>query len=79
MLAGKIPGRRLGLVVDDQVDAALPPEMDILAAMLGNLGKAHDREHRFEHAAFGRAKFDKFKAVQAHGIFKQISHKISSR
>ena len=52
--------------------------MDVLAAMLGNLGKAHDRKDRFEHTALGRAKFDKFKAVETNGIFKQISHRISS-
>jgi len=79
MLAGKIPGGRLGFIVDDQVDPALPPQMHVLGTVPGDAGKAHDLEHRFQHALFRRAEFDKFKAVQAHGIFKQISHKISSR
>ena len=79
MFAGKIPGGRLGLVIDDQIDSALPPQMHVLGAMLGDAGEAHDFEHRLEHAALGRTKFDKFKAVKAHRIFKQIGHNISSR
>ena len=74
MLAGKEPCRAAGFVIEDEVDPALAPQMHILGAVRGDVGKAHRFENRFHHALFRGAEFDEFEAVEADGVFEEIGH-----
>jgi hypothetical protein len=57
--------RAVLFVIGDQVDAALPPQVHVLGAVLRDAGEAHRFEHRFQHALFRRAELDEFEAVKA--------------
>jgi len=70
MLFSVIPGRRFCLVIDNEVDASLSPQVNILGTMTGYLGKADCLENRFQKAFFPGCKFNKFKAIQAHWVLK---------
>jgi len=74
MLAREIPCGGFRLVIGDEVDAALAPQLDILGPVAGNLRKTDQVEHRFQLAFFRRGKFDELETVEAGGIFKQVCH-----
>ena len=74
MFAGKEPCGTARFVIEDQIDLALPPQVDVFRAMRCHMGEAHRLEDRFDHALFGSAEFDEFEAVEADGIFKEIGH-----
>jgi hypothetical protein len=74
MLSGEIPGRAAWLIIGDQIDAALTPQMHILAAVRGDMGKSHCLKHRLKLALFRCTEFNKFKAIKASRVFKQIGH-----
>mmetsp|Transcript_25774 Transcript_25774/g.65581 ORF Transcript_25774/g.65581 Transcript_25774/m.65581 type:complete len:288 (+) Transcript_25774:1802-2665(+) len=74
MLTGEIPCRGFGLVIGDEVDTALAPQLDILGPVAGNLCEADQLEHRFQMAFFRRGKFDELETVEAGGIFKKVCH-----
>ena len=75
VFAGEIPRGTLRLVVQDEVDLALAPQVDILRAVPCDKGKTHCLEHRFDHALFRRAELDEFEAVEADGILEQVGHR----
>ena len=72
MLGGEIGSGRSPLIIGDQVDSALPPELDVLRAMPRDHGKAHRFEHGFEHAFLGRGELDEFEAVEAERIMVRL-------
>ncbi len=74
MFAREIPSGGARFIIGDQIDPALTPQVDMLAAMGCDMGEAHRLKHRLKLAFFRRAKFHKFKAIEASRIFKQISH-----
>ncbi len=74
MLTGEIPCSGFGLVIGDEVDTALAPQLDILGPVAGNLCEADQLEHRFQMAFFRRGKFDELETVEAGGIFKKVCH-----
>ena len=74
MLARKIPGGGFRLIIGDQVDAALAPQLHILGAVPGDLGKAHRLENRLQNAFFRRRELDELESIEASGIVEQISH-----
>jgi hypothetical protein len=70
----EIGGGRSGFVIGDEIDLALPPQIDILGAMTGDMHKAHRRENGFQQAALGRAKLDELEAIEANGVLEKIGH-----
>ena len=52
MLAREIPGGGTWLIIGDEIDAALAPQLNILGAMARDLRKAHGFEDGLEHAFF---------------------------
>ena len=74
VLGGEEGGGRARLVIDQEVDIALAPQLDVLGAVVGDMGEAHRLEDGFNDAAFRGGEFHEFKAAQAHRIFKQICH-----
>ena len=76
MFGGEVRGGAFGFAIGNQVDAALAPQLHRLGAVIGNMGKAHAREHWFEQTRFGRGELDELEAVQAKRVFEQIVHGI---
>ncbi len=74
MFLGVVIGPGLGLVVDDEIDIALAPQVHVLGAMPGHVGKAHHLEHGFQRAALRGGVLYELEAVQAHRIVKEICH-----
>ncbi len=74
VLGRKVRREAVGLVVEDQVDLALAEQVDVLGAVGGDFGKAHDLEDRLQGARGWRCEFDKFKAHQAHWVFVLVGH-----
>src|SRR5690606_27474949 len=70
MLGGKVGGRAARLVIGDQVDPALTPELGILGAVARDQAEAHRGECRFQRALFRRAEFDELEAIEAERIFE---------
>lgn len=70
MLGGEIGGGASRLVVGDEVDAALPPELHILAAVTGDAGKSHSLKGRLEDAALGGAELEELEALHAQWILE---------
>jgi len=63
MFTRKVKGRAIGLVIGDEVDATLSPQIDIFGAMLGDTIKTHHFKDWLQRPSLRRRKFDKFKAV----------------
>ena len=76
MLAREEPGRRMRLVIGDEVDLALAPELDIFRAVAGNAAEAHSFKGRFQHTFVGSGEFDEFETVETDRIFEQVGHQI---
>src|SRR5690606_40524313 len=74
MLRGEIGGRAPRLVVGDEVDPTLPPQLHVLAAMACNEAEAHPFEGRLEDVFFGRAEFEKFEPVETQWIIGLSGH-----
>jgi hypothetical protein len=74
MLAAEEPRGAAGLVVGDEVDRALPPQLDLLGAVAGDQGEAHGGEDRLEHALFRGGELDELEAVEADGVVEQVGH-----
>ena len=68
VLAGKALGKRVGLGVDDEVDAALAVQRDVFVAVPGNRLEAHAFKQRAHHGRVGRRVFNEFETVGAHGV-----------
>ena len=68
VLARKALRERIGLGVDDEVDAALAVQGDVFVAVPGNRLEAHAFEHRAHRGRVGCGVFDEFEAVSAHGV-----------
>jgi hypothetical protein len=77
MLSGKIGSRGVRLVIRKEIDAALPPEIDILGPVTGDMRKPHPLESGFEQTFFGSAELNKFEAVKAKRIL--VRHHLVSR
>jgi hypothetical protein len=60
--------------IGDQVDVALPPQLHVLGPVPRDADEAHRGENGFQHALFGRGKFDELEAVEAQRVFEQVSH-----
>ena len=74
MLAREIPGLALRLVVDDEVDAALSPQADVLGTVPGDFGETEQLECLLEDRGVGCGKLDEFETVEAHGIVEEVCH-----
>ena len=74
MFGREIGGVAARLVVGDQVDAALPPQLDVLRPVPRDAGETHALEYRLQHAPFGRAELDELEPVEAQRIVEQIGH-----
>jgi hypothetical protein len=74
MLGGEVRRDAVGLVVDDEVDFALPVERDVLRAVRCDPREAEHLEHRLEHVGRRGGEFDEFESHEPHRIFEQISH-----
>ena len=70
-----VVGWRLLLVIDDEVDLALAPEVHVFGSVPGNVGEPQRCKNRFQNPTFSGGIFYKFKAVQAHRVFEEISHR----
>ena len=74
MLGGKVSGDAVRLAVDDEIDAALAVEHDILGPMAGHQREAHAFEQRLEQLRSGRCELDELEAHQPHRVVEQIGH-----
>ncbi|KAG5730598.1 hypothetical protein E4T56_gene6099, partial [Termitomyces sp. T112] len=72
MFGGEIGGGAMRLVIGDQVDPALSPQLHILAAMVGDMGKPHRGKDMFEQTLFRGAKFDELKTIKAERVVEKI-------
>jgi len=69
MLRCEICGRTPWLVIGDEVDVALAPELGIFRPVACDLGETHGGKGIFEDSSFCRAEFKVLKAVQPKWIF----------
>ena len=76
VLGGEVRGQALRLAVDDEVDAALAIEHDVLRAMARDQREAELLEHRLERARDRRRELDELEAHQPHRVVEQIGHRI---
>ena len=76
MLLGVVVSRGARLVVGDEIDIALAPEIHVLGLVPRDQGKAEHLEHRFEDTSLQRRKLNKLKAIQPHGVVKKIGHAV---
>ena len=74
VLLGEVGSVALRLCVEDEIDAALAPQRDVLGSVLRHLGEAEHFEHRFQYARLRRGELDEFEAVEAHRVFIKIGH-----
>lgn len=56
------------LVVDDEVDVALAPELRILRTVLCDMHKAEHFEYRLELTGFGGGEFNELETIETHGV-----------
>src|SRR4051812_17456212 len=68
MLRCKISCRRSRLIVDDEVDFALAPQVDGLGAMARYMSEAHCAEHGLQDASLRGAELDELKPIQSQRI-----------
>src|SRR5690606_7850764 len=74
MFGGEIGGRAPRLVIGNEVDAALAPELHGLASVTCDPGKSHALECGLQDAFFRRTEFQEFEAIEAERIVKEIRH-----
>ncbi len=79
VLGREISGRALGLAIDDEIDAALAIEHDILGTVARHRGKAQALEDRFQHVRHGRSELHELEAHQPHRVVEQVCHGNSFR
>ena len=68
VLLGEIPGGAAWFVVDDEVDAVLPPQVYGLGTVTGDPFEPELAEYRLEDALFGGGEFDELEPVESHGV-----------
>jgi len=59
-----------GFIIDNEIDAALAVQRDVLGAMPGHGGETQHLENRFQYTGLGGSEFYEFKSIQAHRVFK---------
>ena len=69
-----VGGRAAGLVVDDEVDTALAPQLCVFGAMPGHLREAELFEQGLQQPRLRGGKLDELEAVQAHGVVAVVAH-----
>ena len=74
MLGGKEGGRRARLVIDQEIDPALAPQLDVLGAVIGDMGEAHGLEDRFDDTALRCRELDELEAAEAQRVFEKVCH-----
>ena len=74
MFGREIGGGRLRLVIGDQIDPALPPQINVFRPVPRDMGKSHCGKYRLKQPPFGRGKFDELEPVEAEGVFEQVGH-----
>lgn len=79
MFRSEVSGRRAGFIIGDQIDPALPPKIDMLGSMTGDMAEPQSREDRLKNPGPWRRKFNEFKTIQADGIVSLIAHGISTQ
>jgi len=73
VFAGEVPRGAAWLIIGDQIDAALTPQMHVFGAVLGHQSETHGLEHRLQRALFRRTKLDEFEPIEARWILEQIA------
>lgn len=71
-------GKTAGLIVEDEIDVVLPPEMHVLGTVLSNATETEHFEHRLDHSRHGGAELDELEAIKAHGIVARCHHTFSA-
>lgn len=71
-------GKTAGLIVEDEIDVVLPPEMHVLGTVLSNATETKHFEHRLDHSRHGGTELDELEAIKAHGIVARCHHTFSA-
>ena len=74
VLLGVVRGGRVLVVIDNEIDIALTPQVHVFGFVARHRGKAQHSQHRLQCAPLQRGELNEFKAVKAHGVGKQIAH-----
>jgi hypothetical protein len=74
VLGREVRRRAARFVVDDEVDAALAVQRNVLGTVPRHPAKPQFLEHRLQHAALGRREFDELEPDQPHRVLEQIGH-----
>lgn len=72
MFGREVGSWTLWLIVGDEINPTLTPQLDILRTVPRDAGEAHRLEHRFEHALLGGRKLDKLEPVESKRIFEEV-------
>jgi hypothetical protein len=74
VLLREVVGVALRFLVEDEVDATLAVERDLLRAVACDRFETERVEHGLEYARLRGSKFDELEAVETHGVFEQVRH-----
>ena len=77
VLGGEVRRDARRLVVDDEVDVALPVQRDVLRAVARDLGEAQLSNTGSSDARRRRREFDEFEAHESHRVVEQVGHGVA--
>ena len=74
MLGGEVVSRTAWLVVDDEIDATLPPKIDIFGAVMGHQCETTSSQYGLNDALLPRRELDELESVETQWIVEQVAH-----